>query len=48
MVRHPSFGLGRVIAVNNVGSQTRARVEFNTAGVKTLVLQYARLERVSP
>jgi DNA helicase-2/ATP-dependent DNA helicase PcrA len=48
MVRHPSFGLGRVITVNNVGSQTRARVEFNTAGVKTLVLQYARLERVSP
>lgn len=46
LVRHPQFGLGRVINVSASGAQARARVEFNTAGVKTLVLQYARLERV--
>ncbi len=46
LVRHPQFGLGRIITVSASGAQARAKVEFNTAGVKTLVLQYARLERV--
>jgi DNA helicase-2/ATP-dependent DNA helicase PcrA len=46
LVRHPQFGLGRIITVSARGSQTRARVEFNIAGVKTLILQFARLERV--
>ena len=47
LVRHPQFGLGRIIEIRAGGAQSRARVEFNTAGVKTLILQYARLERVS-
>ena len=47
LVRHPQFGLGRVIEIRAGGAQSRARIEFNTAGVKTLILQYARLERVS-
>ena len=47
LVRHPHFGLGRIISVRSSRSQTRARVEFNTSGVKTLILQYARLEKVS-
>jgi DNA helicase-2/ATP-dependent DNA helicase PcrA len=47
MVRHPKFGLGRVLTVTAAGAQTRAQVAFNTSGVKTLVLQYAQLERVS-
>jgi len=47
LVRHPQFGLGRVVDIRCGGPQTRARVEFNTAGLKTLVLQYARLEKVS-
>jgi len=46
LVRHPQFGLGRVIDVRPTGSHTRARIAFNTAGTKTLILQYARLERV--
>ena len=45
-VRHAQFGLGRVLAVQPMGTTTRARVEFVTHGVKTLVLQYAKLERV--
>jgi len=45
-VRHPQFGIGRVLNVKATGAQTRAQVAFNTAGVKTLILQYARLERV--
>ena len=45
LVRHPQFGLGRVKEVTPMGAHTRAKVDFNTAGRKTLILQYARLER---
>ena len=46
VVRHPTFGVGRIAEVSDMGQQTRAVVEFNTAGRKTLILQYARLEAV--
>jgi DNA helicase-2/ATP-dependent DNA helicase PcrA len=46
LVRHPSFGVGRIAEVSDTGTQARAVVEFNTAGRKTLILQYARLEPV--
>jgi DNA helicase-2/ATP-dependent DNA helicase PcrA len=46
LVRHPSFGLGRISEISDMGSQTRAVVDFNAAGRKTLILQYARLEPV--
>ena len=46
LVRHPSFGVGRIAEVSGMGLQTRAVVEFKSAGRKTLVLQYARLEPV--
>ncbi len=46
MVRHPQFGIGRVTAVLTASAEPRARIDFRGVGVKTLVLQYARLERV--
>ena len=46
VVRHPTFGLGRIADVSDMGQHTRAVIEFNTAGRKTLILQYARLEPV--
>ncbi len=46
IVRHPQFGQGRIAEVTDMGQHTRAVVEFNTAGRKTLILQYARLEVV--
>jgi DNA helicase-2/ATP-dependent DNA helicase PcrA len=46
LVRHPQFGLGRILDIHPTGSHTRARITFNTAGTKTLILQYARLERI--
>ena len=46
LVRHPDFGLGRIVNVSPMGAHTRAKVDFNNAGTKTLVLQYARLEKV--
>jgi DNA helicase-2/ATP-dependent DNA helicase PcrA len=48
LVRHPHFGLGRVLEVRPAGHQTRARVEFQLVGIKTLILEYARLEIVGP
>ena len=47
VVRHAMFGVGTVQAVLPRGSVTSVRVLFRTVGVKTLVLEYARLERVS-
>jgi DNA helicase-2/ATP-dependent DNA helicase PcrA len=44
LVRHPQFGLGRIAEIADMGQQTRAVVEFNQVGRKTLILQYARLE----
>jgi hypothetical protein len=46
MVRHPTFGIGRIADVAESGQHTRAVVEFNRFGRKTLILQYARLEAV--
>ncbi|WP_432799689.1 ATP-dependent helicase [Poriferisphaera sp. WC338] len=47
-VRHPKFGLGRIQDVTPMGAHTRARVAFNTVGVKPLILEYAKLETVDP
>ncbi len=46
LVRHPSFGLGRIDEIQTTGSGTRASVNFNTAGRKTLILEHARLEMI--
>jgi len=46
LVRHPQFGVGRIAEIADMGQQTRAVVEFNQVGRKTLILQYARLEAV--
>ncbi|MFT3786787.1 MAG: 3'-5' exonuclease [Tepidisphaeraceae bacterium] len=46
-VRHPSFGLGTIAELSEMGSTgTRAIVEFRRFGRKTLILEYARLEPV--
>ncbi len=45
-VRHPQFGIGEVVSVNG-GVDARAQVKFREVGIKTLVLQYARLELIS-
>ncbi|NRA56960.1 MAG: UvrD-helicase domain-containing protein [Phycisphaerales bacterium] len=44
-VRHPQFGVGEVLSCGS-GPGARARVEFMGIGVKTLILEYARLTRV--
>lgn len=47
-VRHPSFGVGTIVEMNDAGSGgTRAVVEFRRFGRKNLILEYARLEPAS-
>jgi DNA helicase-2/ATP-dependent DNA helicase PcrA len=45
-VEHPRFGRGRIIGIDVEGNDTRARIEFYNAGMKTLILKYAQLEIV--
>jgi DNA helicase-2/ATP-dependent DNA helicase PcrA len=46
-VNHPQFGPGSVLSVTGTGGNARARVHFDRAGVKTLILEYARLEKIT-
>ncbi len=46
LVRHAKFGLGRIQELGDDPDQTRVVVEFQTTGRKTLILQFAKLERV--
>ncbi len=44
-VRHPQFGAGRIVEVWG-GRSARAKIDFDEVGLKTLVLEYARLRTV--
>jgi len=46
LVRHPKFGLGRIEIVTARPSGSSAQVTFHSVGRKTLILEYAKLERV--
>ena len=43
-VRHPLFGVGSVIAVEEHNDDLKVAVRFNTVGVKKLLSKYAKLE----
>jgi len=45
LVRHPEFGLGRVESVMQRPKGAIARVRFHGVGIKTLILEYAKLQR---
>ena len=45
-VRHPQFGVGRIESMERRRDHTRSRIAFAGVGVKTLILEYARLEAV--
>jgi DNA helicase-2/ATP-dependent DNA helicase PcrA len=43
-VRHPIFGRGTVLAVIGAGDGQKLRIQFERAGVKTIVVRFANLE----
>ena len=46
LVRHKSFGLGRIVKYANMGQNSVAVVRFNTGQTKSLLLKYADLLKV--
>src|SRR4051812_31245127 len=46
-VRHPHFGVGTVLSVEQLDDDLKLLVRFNTVGQKTLRAKYAKLEMVS-
>jgi DNA helicase-2/ATP-dependent DNA helicase PcrA len=47
LVRHKSFGLGRVEKIIDMGENSIVTVRFNTGQTRTLMLKYANLSKVS-
>ena len=43
-VRHPHFGTGVVITVSGSGPSQKLKIQFDRAGVKTLMVRFANLE----
>ena len=46
-IEHERFGIGTVISVDGAGDDARATIEFKNAGVKKLLLRFARFKVVS-
>jgi DNA helicase-2/ATP-dependent DNA helicase PcrA len=44
-VRHPQFGVGTVLGIEDHGDDVKLTVRFGSVGVKRLLGKYARLER---
>ena len=45
MVRHPIFGVGKVEYLARGFGGTRARISFRSVGLKTLIVEHAKLSR---
>ena len=43
-MRHTKFGVGIIIDAEGRGADARVQVNFRNAGVKWLVLEYAKLQ----
>ena len=43
-VRHPTYGVGKISQISEIGQSTRAVIVFNRVGQKTFILEAARLE----
>ncbi|MDN3513863.1 MAG: UvrD-helicase domain-containing protein [Candidatus Brocadia sp.] len=46
VVRHPIFGIGRILEVYGSNEKASVKVSFNIGGTKQLMLAYAKLEKV--
>jgi DNA helicase-2/ATP-dependent DNA helicase PcrA len=46
LVRHPKFGLGRIIRFIDLGENSTVTVRFNSGKTKTLMLKYAKLTKI--
>ena len=44
IVQHDRFGVGEVQSTEGVGENAKATIKFQNAGVKTLLLKFAKLK----
>lgn len=44
IVQHDRFGVGEVVSTEGVGENAKATIKFQNAGVKTLLLKFAKLK----
>ncbi len=44
VVQHDRFGVGQVISTEGIGENAKATIKFQNAGVKTLLLKFAKLK----
>ena len=44
LINHTRFGRGRVIKLEGTGNDKKAEIQFDSAGVKKLLLRFAKLE----
>jgi DNA helicase-2/ATP-dependent DNA helicase PcrA len=47
VIEHQRFGVGKVLKVEGTGENTKATVQFQNAGVKQLLLKFARFTILS-
>ena len=45
-VRHKTFGIGRVREISGYGNTAKAKISFNVGGTKSLMIKYAKLEKI--
>ena len=46
-VSHEHFGRGIVRAIEGLGSEKKAEIEFETGGIKKLLLRFAKLQVIA-
>ena len=46
IVQHDRFGVGEVMSTEGVGENAKATIKFQNAGVKTLLLKFAKLKTI--
>ena len=47
LLRHPAFGVGKILHAAESGGQTKAQLRFEDGTVRTLILEQAPVERIS-
>ena len=46
LIRHPTYGLGRIAELSGSGQQRKATIKFTLGGTRTFMLSKARLQPV--
>jgi DNA helicase-2/ATP-dependent DNA helicase PcrA len=48
LVKHPNYGVGKVVEISGQGVLRRVKIQFKTAGVRSFILDKVQLEVLPP